>query len=129
MFLLVASLVEFVSASDLCGWSLVPCTSRTAWALSCGLISSLVCGVHIYFVFSKPDLAAMTARYFSIFLSVWWILGLSFITSSKGFTFHVEIFNLFIYLFVFIYFFIYVVIFIDCDCFYDRTLLILVLVR
>ncbi len=82
-FLFMSSFVEFFVASDLCG-AIAACEGRNAWALSCGLVSSIVSGVLIGFIFCKPDLAAKSARNISIFLSVWWTFGLGFLTTSKG---------------------------------------------
>lgn len=79
-----ASVIEFATTADECNSDDNCDHKRIAWALACGVISAVLCFLRILLIKFKPELPAIVDTVLSIFLTVWWVFGTAFNTSSKG---------------------------------------------
>ncbi|KNC84642.1 hypothetical protein SARC_03133 [Sphaeroforma arctica JP610] len=76
----VGSIICFAVAADTFNTS----NSNVAWAIACGVISTMVTGVILFLHFMKKDIMMSLGIYGAIFLVLWWAAGVAFTTGAGG---------------------------------------------
>jgi hypothetical protein len=72
----LASVIEFCAAANYPG--------HHAWAISCGIISFAVSFIQMILRSYAPEISRRSGPIVAVFLVLWWIFGVSFITSTRG---------------------------------------------
>jgi len=72
----LASVIEFCAAANYPG--------HHGWAIACGIVSFAVSFIQLILRSYAPEISRRSGPIVGVFLVVWWIFGVSFITSTRG---------------------------------------------
>jgi len=83
--ILVASCVELAQASQNCTEELIDCEEENAFAVAVGTISLFLCICYVICLLFKRDFISKFTQYLSLFLLIWWTVGVIVLTFKHPF--------------------------------------------